>query len=67
MPDFDEDGTIGFADFLLSVAQFGFSRGDKEYDARYDLDGMARLGLMIFYHGTGRIITQMANIRRVTC
>ena len=37
--DFDGDGIVGFADFLLFVVQFGFSEGDEGYNARYDLDG----------------------------
>ena len=37
--DFDGDGTVGFSDFLLFVAQFGSSQGDAGYDVRFDLDG----------------------------
>ncbi len=37
--DFDGDGTVGISDFLLFAAQFGLSRGDAGYDARFDLDG----------------------------
>ena len=43
-PDFDRDGVVGFADFLLFVAQFGLSRGDEGYDARFDLDGDGVIG-----------------------
>ena len=43
-PDFDRDGTVGFPDFLQFVAQFGLSRGDAGYDARFDLDGDGTIG-----------------------
>ena len=38
-PDFDGDGTVGFADFLQFAGQFGTRQGDGTYQARYDLDG----------------------------
>ena len=38
-PDFSGDDVVDFTDFLLFVAQFGFSEDDEEYDARFDLDG----------------------------
>ena len=47
-PDFNGDGTIGFADFLLFAAQFGLNRGDAGYDARYDLDGDGSIGISDF-------------------
>ncbi|MDE2998487.1 MAG: hypothetical protein OXU79_05335 [Gemmatimonadota bacterium] len=37
--DFDGDGTVGFPDFLAFAGNFGSSRGDARYDARFDLDG----------------------------
>ncbi len=43
-PDFDGDGTVGFSDFVQFAAQFGLSRGDEGYDARYDLDGNGAIG-----------------------
>ena len=43
-PDFDGDGTVGFSDFLLFVAQFGLSRDTEGYDVRYDLDGDGTIG-----------------------
>ena len=55
--DFDGDGTIGFADFLLFAAQFGFSQGDAGYDARYDLDGDGTIGFgdfLIFANAFGQ-------------
>lgn len=38
-PDFNGDGTVGFADFIRFAANFGRSQGDADYDSRYDLDG----------------------------
>ena len=46
--DFNGDGQVGFPDFLLFVEQFGLSRGDAGYDARYDLDGDGTIGFSDF-------------------
>ncbi len=46
--DFDGDGTVDFGDFLQFAAQFGLSRGDEGYDARYDLDGNGAIGFSDF-------------------
>ena len=43
-PDFDGNDQIDFADFLEFVARFGASRGDSNYDAKYDLDGDGTIG-----------------------
>ncbi len=43
-PDFNGDGRVDFADFLLFTAQFGLSQGAPGYDARYDLDGDGKIG-----------------------
>ena len=56
-PDFDRDGIVGFADFLLFVAQFGLGRGDAGYDARFDLDGDGAIGFgdfLIFANDFGK-------------
>ncbi len=47
-PDFDGDGTVGFADFVQFAAQFGLSQGDEGYDASYDLDGNDAIGFSDF-------------------
>lgn len=44
LPDFDGDGTVGFSDFLQFAERFGSSRGDTDYDIRYDLDGDDTVG-----------------------
>ena len=43
-PDFNGDGRVGFDDFVLFASQFGLSRGDDQYDAKYDLDGDGVIG-----------------------
>ena len=56
-PDFNGDGAVGFADFLLFASQFGLSRGDAGYDARYDLDGDETIGFsdfLIFVNAFGK-------------
>ena len=44
-PDFNGDGAVNIADFLLFVGQFGFSQGDEGYEARFDLDGDGVIGI----------------------
>ena len=56
-PDFNGDGRVDFADFLLFTAQFGLRQGDPGYDARYDLDGDGTIGFgdfLIFGSAFGR-------------
>ena len=36
--DFNGDGAVGFADFVLFAQHFGLRQGDAGFDARYDLD-----------------------------
>ncbi len=43
-PDFDSDGVVSFADFLLFAGAFGSSEDDAEFDPRYDLDGDGNIG-----------------------
>ena len=43
-PDFNGDDAVDFSDFLLFVAQFGFSQEDEGYQARFDLDGDGMIG-----------------------
>ena len=60
MPDFDGDGAVGFADFLLFVAQFGFSQDDEGYEARFDLDGDGMIGFgdfLIFANAFGKSVS----------
>ena len=43
-PDFNDDGSVGFADFVLFAQQFGLREGDTGYDAKYDLDEDGAVG-----------------------
>ena len=47
-PDFDEDGVVGFADFLQFAGRFGLVRGDESYDDRFDLDEDGEIGFPDF-------------------
>ncbi len=47
-PDFDGDGTVDFSDFLHFASQFGLSKGDEGFDARFDLDGNGSIGFSDF-------------------
>ena len=56
-PDFDGDGRVDLSDFLLFASQFGLSRGDEQYDAKYDLDGDGTIGFgdfLIFGRSFGK-------------
>ena len=44
-PDFDGNGQVDIADFLAFAEKFGTSRGDSNYDARYDLDSDGTIGI----------------------
>ena len=39
---------VDLSDFLLFASQFGLSRGDEQYDAKYDLDGDGVIGFADF-------------------
>ena len=42
--DFNGDGMVDFGDFYLFAGQFGASRGDGRYEAKYDLDEDGTIG-----------------------
>ena len=46
--DFNGDGSVDVADFLLFVGVFGTSRGDGKYAAKYDLDGDGAIAITDF-------------------
>ena len=56
-PDFDEDGVVGFADFLQFAGRFGAVQGEETYEDRFDLDGDGSIGFpdfLIFAGSFGR-------------
>ena len=46
--DFDDNGMVEWADFVLFAGAFGYREGDEEYDAKYDLHGDGRIGFADF-------------------
>ena len=58
--DFDGDGTVGFADFLQFVEQFGLSETEEAYQARFDLNGNGVVGFgdfLIFVNAFGKKVS----------
>ena len=47
-PGFNDDGHVGFLDFLLFAEKYGSRRGDSIYDPRYDLDADSSIGFADF-------------------
>lgn len=43
-PDFDNNGEVGFSDFILFTQKFGTQQGDTAYDAKFDLDNNSSIG-----------------------
>ena len=59
-PDFNGDGMVGFADFLVFGNLFGARQGDGKYEAKYDLDGDGKIGFsdfLIFGNNFGKKIS----------
>ena len=55
--DFNGNGVVNISDFLLFVTHFETSRGDRTYDARYDLDSNGVIGFsdfLIFVNNFGK-------------
>ncbi|MDA0747980.1 MAG: hypothetical protein O2954_15775 [bacterium] len=46
--DFNTDGRVNFADFLLFAAGFGVQTGEPGFDTRLDLDGNGIIGFLDF-------------------
>ena len=58
-PDFDEDGTVGFSDFVQFAGVFGSTSGDGKYQAKYDLDRDGTIGFrdfVIFARDFGEVV-----------
>lgn len=47
-PDFDEDGAVGFSDFILFARHFGLKKNDAGFDVLYDLDSNNEIGFPDF-------------------
>ena len=63
--DFDDDGVVGFTDFLLFVDVFGSREGQENYDAKYDLDGNGEISFsdfLIFVDNFGEKISPQVTI-----
>ncbi len=43
-PDFNSDGSVGFADFIALAEAFGRTTTDEDFDPRFDLDGDGTIG-----------------------
>ena len=43
-PDFNSDGTVGFADFIALAEAFGRTITDEDFEPRFDLDGDGTIG-----------------------
>lgn len=55
--DFDGDGQVGIADFLLFVDAFGTQRGQENFDPKFDLNGDETIGIpdfLIFVNSYGK-------------
>ena len=46
--DFNDDGSVGFADFVLFAQHFGLREGETGFDARFDLDEDGAVGFSDF-------------------
>ena len=57
-PDFNGDGAVNFADFLVFVGQFGTRQGDGRYEAKYDLDSNGTIGFGDFLIFSGSFIQE---------
>ena len=57
--DFNEDGQVGFEDFILFAPHFGRTSNDPAFDPRFDLSGNGQIGFddfLIFAQQFGRRI-----------
>ena len=57
--DFDEDGIVGFGDFLQFAVGFGFSENELDFDTKFDLDQDGTVGFsdfITFAEGFGKLV-----------
>ena len=43
-PDFDNDGQVGFSDFIAFAQVFGLTRTDESFNSRFDLNSDGQIG-----------------------
>ena len=63
-PDFDGDGSVDIADFLLFVRAFGAQEGQEKYETRYDLNSDGAIGVadfLIFVSSFGKKVEHAGN------
>jgi hypothetical protein len=51
--DFDGDGGVGFADFVLFATRFGLENIEENFDKRMDFDGDGRIAFSDFLRFIG--------------
>lgn len=56
--DFNGDGEVGFADFILFAAKFGTRVGDPGFDSQFDLDNDGSVGFPDFITFAGKFGTK---------
>ena len=56
--DFNGDGEIGFADFILFAGKFGTKQGDANFDAAFDLNGNGSVDFPDFITFAGKFGTK---------
>ncbi len=60
-PDFDGNGLVAFADFVVFAGVFGYGEGDEKYEAKYDLNGDGGVGFddfVVFARSFGNAINR---------
>ena len=63
-PDFNGNGVVDFADFLLFASTFESREGQDGYEPKYDLDQNGEIGFgdfLIFANSFGKAVTPVAN------
>jgi hypothetical protein len=59
--DFDNNGVVGFSDFILFARSFGASQGDASYNAAADLNGDGKIAFGDFIQFAGLFGTTYAS------
>ena len=48
LPDFNDNGTVDFGDFVILAGVFGSSQGDEKYHTSFDLNDDGEIGFSDF-------------------